>query len=172
MRAGAEVSKGSIFDRGTGKPWATIDLAEKSNSDLSKVTLYFDRVEDIVTLVAALQDLGNRLAEAEPDAVAHAVATDDGNPIPEPYYDGVPWPVATGADTTGWSDSQKLGEQPPPFPATPLYPPAEWNEAPTDELPIHQPGTMCVDCKSAEASASRGDDRCAACGLEVDKIQF
>lgn len=129
-RDGFEADPGHVFEAQPDmKAFATICLREKGDH-ASHITLYFHRSEDIAALVDRLGDLFQRFRVAE-SALDDAVLI-GADPIPgEPITDelpldaqqvyerelacGVPpWPVKPGTDTTGWTMSQQLGEQPPP----------------------------------------------------------
>jgi hypothetical protein len=142
---GLTASSGFVFDT-----FATLELGEKDSTG-GGVSLFFFRLKDIEKLVEALQNLGNRFAN-------QLAGENDIPPDDIPAQPGVPpWPVQPGADTTGWTLSQKLGEQPPPL----LTPEAE-----TDELPLIAPKCHTEDCDGTPVGKSM---YCAECLKELEK---
>lgn len=82
----------------------------------NNIMLHFYNVEQIEKLMAALGNTRAAFLRADPAVVHLEHSPKFSRPLkPGETEPGVPpWPVAPGTDTTGWTDSQILGEQPPP----------------------------------------------------------
>ncbi len=148
---GVKATMPEIYTRPDGTKWATLSLSGKD--DNGKVTLFFDTVGDIESLVIELNALADEFADAKAWADLKPGETEPGVP---------PWPVAPGTDTTGWSVSQQLGEQPPP----------NFTEAITDDLPIQLTEEDAGECRGCKRAIEPGKDLCEDCEEVAAKIEF
>jgi len=163
------------------QPFICLGLADAEQSR-NTVTLHFYSLAQIEKLRAALDTLANDFAAFLANQPQFSRPLKPGETEP-----GVPpWPVAPGTDTTGWTDSQILGEQPSPgaedrpieLSPEPVDPWKEKGEAsdPAEAEPTDLEATPILSCRScghmllneAEVQAQLCDD----CAAVAARVQF
>jgi hypothetical protein len=141
---------GGPYDSHNG--FATVRPKYTEENSLKSFAIYFHTSKQAAALAWAIFRAGDALAEFERDA--------QGLRMPDPAHEAavkaaqnaVPWPVPDGTDTTGWTDSQKLGEQPPPGWVEP-------SETGPDDFPAPKPKTCNLCCEPVKP----GYSHCAKC---------
>lgn len=195
---------------GPRRPFAILSLTDHEEKGGSKLaSMYFDTPGQISELMAELSKLHDLFAvtvnaPADPAVVPLEHSPEFSRPLkPGETEPGVPpWPVAPGTNTTGWSDSQKLGEQPSPEVARQMLrdgiygdgdstectielspePVDPWKErgevsdpaeTPTDEIALPAPLPLCRSCNFMLALDSEiAAGICQDCAAISEKVQF